>query len=338
MRTHLEVAGLSKVYGKRVAVDDVSFRVRAGEVVGFLGPNGAGKSTTLRMITGFLAPTAGRIQVDGVDAIAEPLEARARIGYMPEGVPLYPEMRVFEYLAYRAELKGIRGKKKVMAAVDRSLEQVATTDARERIIGQLSKGYRQRVGLADALLTDPPILILDEPTSGLDPNQIRGVRQLISSFAEDKTVFLSTHILPEVEAVCSRVIIIDRGKLVGEGAPGELRGARGQAAVRFVGRGAESAFEVALDGLEVVIDYDLETKKELVHGHVNLSEDDGAEALFVAFGEAGLVLRELRPVAASLEDVFTSLTSEEDDEQDSDVDDGDGEPRRTRRAGKEAEE
>ncbi len=331
----LEVEGLTKLYGSRVAVDDVSFRVGRGEVVGFLGPNGAGKSTTLRMITGFLAPTAGRIRVDGIDAIKSPLEARALIGYMPEGVPLYPEMRVFEYLRYRAELKGIRGKKGIAAAVDRSLDQAAVQDAETRIIGQLSKGYRQRVGLADALLTDPPLLILDEPTSGLDPNQIRSVRALVRGFAKDKTVFLSTHILPEVEAICSRVIIIDRGRMVGEGEPGTLR--RGESSVvTFVGLGAVDAFEDVLEGLEVVVDYELEPQGDLLHGHVRVTADTGAEAIFTAVAAAGLSLRELRPGGASLEDVFTSLTAEEDDdEEDQGTDEDDGEPSAAARGGEE---
>ena len=199
-------------------MNDVSFRVERGEIVGFLGPNGAGKTTTLRMLTGFLAPTSGEVHIDGIDAVKSSIEARARLGYMPEGVPLYREMRVFEYLRHRAALKGVDA---IADAVDRSLDLAGVTDARRRIIGQLSKGYRQRVGLAEALLADPPILILDEPTSGLDPNQVRQFRELVRRFARKKTVLLSTHILSEVEAVCDRVIIVREGEKVADLAPGD---------------------------------------------------------------------------------------------------------------------
>ncbi|HJL29012.1 MAG TPA: ABC transporter ATP-binding protein, partial [Polyangiaceae bacterium LLY-WYZ-15_(1-7)] len=245
----LAVEQLTKRYGSREAVRGISFSVEKGEIVGFLGPNGAGKSTTLRMITGFLAPTGGRIQVGEIDAVADPIGARRQIGYMPEGVPLYLEMRVHEYLRYRAELKGI-GRKAREEAVERSLGQAAVEDAADRIIGQLSKGYRQRVGLADALLADPPLLILDEPTSGLDPNQIRSIRALIRGFEGEKTVFLSTHILPEVEATCGRVVILNEGRIVGEGDPAQLRGRAAGGTVRFVGRGELGAFEAALAALE----------------------------------------------------------------------------------------
>jgi ABC-2 type transport system ATP-binding protein len=214
----IEVQGLTRRYGARLAVNEVSFRVEPGQIVGFLGPNGAGKTTTLRMLTGFLAPTRGEIRIDGIDALEQSMEARGRLGYMPEGVPLYREMRVFEYLRYRAALKGVA---QPTSAVDRALELASVADARRRIIGQLSKGYRQRVGLADALLADPSILILDEPTSGLDPNQVRQFRELIRSFAGNKTVLLSTHILSEVEAVCDRVLIIRGGEKVADLAPSE---------------------------------------------------------------------------------------------------------------------
>lgn len=214
----IEVQGLTRRYGARLAVNEVSFRVEPGQIVGFLGPNGAGKTTTLRMLTGFLAPTRGEIRIDGIDALEQSMEARGRLGYMPEGVPLYREMRVFEYLRYRAALKGVT---QPTSAVDRALELASVADARRRIIGQLSKGYRQRVGLADALLSDPSILILDEPTSGLDPNQVRQFRALIRSFAGKKTVLLSTHILSEVEAVCDRVIIIRGGEKVADLAPSD---------------------------------------------------------------------------------------------------------------------
>jgi ABC-2 type transport system ATP-binding protein len=214
----IEIEGLSRRYGDRWAVRDVSFQVAPGQIIGFLGPNGAGKTTTLRMLTGYLAPTAGTIRIDGLDALEHSIEARRRLGYMPEGVPLYREMRVYEYLRHRAALKGVG---QVSDAVDRSLELAGVSDARKRIIGQLSKGYRQRVGLAEALIADPPILVLDEPTSGLDPNQVRQFRELIRGIRGEKTVLLSTHIMSEVEAVCDRVIIIHQGQKVADLRPGD---------------------------------------------------------------------------------------------------------------------
>lgn len=304
----LEVERLTKRYGTREAVQGISFRVNEGEIVGFLGPNGAGKSTTLRMITGFLAPTAGSVRIAGVDAVADPILARERFGYMPEGVPLHTEMRVHEHLRFRAELKGIRGKKALDAAIERSLDQASVSDAVDRIIGQLSKGYRQRVGLADALLADPPLLILDEPTSGLDPNQMRSVRALIRSFEGKKTVFLSTHILPEVEATCGRVVILDEGRVVGEGDPAELRSRTSSGALRFVGRGTKDAFETALSGLGALV---LEPIGALVRGRVVVEGDEAAERVFRAVANAGLALRELVPESTSLEDVFASLTTED---------------------------
>ncbi len=209
----IEVDALSKRYGSRLAVNEVSFRVEQGEIVGFLGPNGAGKTTTLRMLTGYLAPTGGKIQIDGIDAVGNSIQARARLGYMPEGVPLYRDMRVYEYLRHRASLKRVP---EVGAAVDRTLELAGVADAKNRIVGQLSKGYRQRVALAEALIADPPLLVLDEPTSGLDPNQVRQFRELVRGFGGAKTVFLSTHILSEVQAVCDRVIIIREGRKVAD--------------------------------------------------------------------------------------------------------------------------
>lgn len=215
------VERLSKHYGARAAVRDVSFRINHREVVGFLGPNGAGKTTTLRMIAGYLGPTAGYVTVGGVDVLEQPLEARRKLGYMPEQCPLYPEMRVSEYLRFRAALKGVdRGKRR--SFVSRALELAQLTERAGSIIGHLSKGYKQRVGLADALLAQPAVLILDEPTSGLDPNQIRDVRQVIATLKQEHTVLLSTHILREVEATCDRVLVIHQGRLVADNTMTEL--------------------------------------------------------------------------------------------------------------------
>ena len=315
----LTVRHLTKRYGAHVALDDVSFEVGEGEVVGFLGPNGAGKSTTLRMITGYLAPTAGAIQVAGVDALKHPQRARQAFGYMPEGVPLHPELRVHEYLRYRAELKGVP-RRKIGEAIDRSLTQASVADAEDRIIRQLSKGYRQRVGLADALLSDPPLLILDEPTSGLDPNQIRFVRELIRGFSGNKTVFLSTHILPEVEATCDRVVIINKGKKVGEGEPRTLRARNRQDFfVRFAGAGELDRFRAAVAPLAGFGDLSLEQEGELVRGRIRAPEEAAVEVLFRAVADAGLALRELATEAEGLENIFAKLTTEEP-EVDADAD------------------
>jgi ABC-2 type transport system ATP-binding protein len=218
----IEVEGLTKWYGRRLALDGISFQVGRGEIVGFLGPNGAGKSTTLRILTGFLPATSGRARVGGHDVFAESLAVRASIGYMPENVPLYTEMRVQEYLAFRAGLKGLGGKDRG-AAVDRVVERCWLQERRRSLIGSLSKGFRQRVGLAEALISDPPVLILDEPTIGLDPSQIQETRRLIQSLGQKHTVLLSSHILPEVEKTCSHLVIIAEGRIVAEGSVEELR-------------------------------------------------------------------------------------------------------------------
>lgn len=213
----IEARGLSKRYGDVVAVDDVSFAIGKGEVVGFLGPNGAGKTTTMRMLTGFLPPTDGSAEIAGHDIFSEPLAARRAVGYLPETPPLYPEMSVVSYVAYVARIKDVpRARRR--AAVDRALERCGLTEVRGRVIGSLSKGFRQRVGLAQAIVHDPAVLILDEPTVGLDPLQIREIRNLISDLAApaqgdaQQAVILSTHILPEVEAICRRVILIHQGR------------------------------------------------------------------------------------------------------------------------------
>jgi ABC-2 type transport system ATP-binding protein len=212
----IEASGLSKRYGDLIAVDDVSFSVQPGEVVGFLGPNGAGKTTTMRILTGFLPPTDGRVVIDGHDIFSDPLAARRAIGYLPESPPIYPEMSVEGYLLYVSKLKDVPRRER-RSAVDRAVERCGLVEVRRRVIGALSKGFRQRVGLAQAIVHDPPVMILDEPTVGLDPIQIREIRALIGELAgvregKARTVILSTHILPEVEAICQRVIIMHRGR------------------------------------------------------------------------------------------------------------------------------
>ena len=218
----IEVQGLTRRYGEFTAVEDVSFSVGSGQIVGMLGPNGAGKTTTIRMITGFLPPTAGRVTLAGIDLEQKPVEARRQLGYLPENVALYTEMRVREYLAYRARLEGVRGRG-AAEAIDRAIELCLLSDVADQIIGTLSKGYRQRVGLATAILHGPEVLILDEPTVGLDPKQIIAIRDLIRDLGRERTLLLSTHILPEVELLCQKVMIIDRGRIIAQGTPESLR-------------------------------------------------------------------------------------------------------------------
>ena len=219
----IAVEHLTKYYGEYPAVRDVSFEVPRGHVVGFLGPNGAGKSTTMRILAGFLTATSGRASINGFDVFSDPIQARRRIGYMPESCPLYPELRVEEHLRFRAGLKGLGWGSTRRKRIDYVLERCWLKDVRRQLIGTLSKGYRQRVGLADALLADPPVLILDEPTAGLDPTQIRETRKLIRELGAQHTMLLSTHILSEVEMTCDTVIIIDKGQVAEHGTLADVR-------------------------------------------------------------------------------------------------------------------
>ncbi len=307
----ITIEGLSKSYdGTSFAVRDVSFRVQKGEIVGFLGPNGAGKSTTLRVAAGFLGATAGRITLAGHDLVTEPLKARATIGYMPETVPLYREMRVHEYLHYRAELKRVPRLER-RAAVDLAMGRCRVVEVADKLIGRLSKGYRQRVGLADALVARPPILILDEPTAGLDPNQIREVRSLVCELGREHAVLLSTHILSEVEATCDRALVISKGVLVAEGTIDGLRKLSRSSAMRITvgGTGDAAALLRAQPAVEKVSED--RPGSYLVTWRKDVENTDGAteEVARVLVG-AGFGLRELAPVKASLEQVFAELTAE----------------------------
>lgn len=219
----IEVKGLVKTYGPKRAVDGVSFSVKRGDILGFLGPNGAGKSTTMKMITGFLRPDAGTATVDGIDVTADPVAVKHKLGYLPESAPAYPEMTVEEFLRFIAEVRGFRTPDAKRAQVDRAIALTHLAPVRTQTIETLSKGFKQRVGFAQALLHDPPVLVLDEPTDGLDPNQKNEVRSLIKAMAAEKAVILSTHILEEVEAICTRVIIISRGKVVADETPAQLQ-------------------------------------------------------------------------------------------------------------------
>jgi len=222
MEWYIEADALSKAFGTLTAVDDLSFQVAPGEVLGFLGPNGAGKSTTMKMLTGFLAPDSGSARICGLDIARQPVAAKTRLGYLPEGAPLYPEMTPGSLLEFVAAIRGLRGETK-RHRIEEVAEQVQLKEVWRQPIDTLSKGFKRRVGLAQAILHDPDVLILDEPTDGLDPNQKHEVRQLVRQMAEKKAIIISTHILEEVDAICSRAMIIDRGRIVADGTPDELR-------------------------------------------------------------------------------------------------------------------
>ena len=308
----IKVSEVTKKYPGRVAVDNISFEVKRGEIVGFLGPNGAGKTTTMRLLTGYLPLTAGTIEVAGFDVSTHPQEVRRRIGYLPESCPLYPEMRVDEYLRFRAELKGVAPQAR-KSKINEVKERCGLTDVGGRIIGQLSKGYRQRVGLADSLVHDPDLLVLDEPTVGLDPYQIRQVRELITQLAERHTVLLSTHILPEVEAICERIMIIKEGRIVASDTEENLhRKLHASSIIRMEVRADKDA---VLDLVGNMNGMDVQNSSELGDGWVWVeveadSPDMRVELFNLAVAE-GWTMRELTEQQHSLEDTFVEITRRE---------------------------
>jgi ABC-2 type transport system ATP-binding protein len=309
------VENLTKRYGDRTAVNQVSFNVSKGEVIGFLGPNGAGKSTTMRMLTGFLSPTAGKIVIGGHDMAEDTLQAKQLLGYLPETPPLYTDMTVKDYLDFVGQLKGLSSAQRKQR-LDYVLEKCFLKDRTNQVIQQLSKGYKQRVGIAQALIHNPPVLILDEPTSGLDPAQIIQIRDLIKELAHDHTIILSTHILPEVQSTCSRVLIISSGKLVAEGPPEQLDAQlRGGMHVSLTVRGPVDA--VRRDLLEVpgVAGITAVAKAEfpgLAQIDVQTENDaDVREALANRVVSGGWGLVELKSVSLSLEEIFLKLTTQE---------------------------
>ena len=298
---------LTKSYGNFLAVDNISFEVPKGVIVGFLGPNGAGKTTTIRMLTCYMPPTSGTATVAGHDVFLDSLNVRRNIGYLPESTPLYTEMRIREYLDFKARLRGMprdERRKAIAHAADRTW----LTDRLDSIIGHLSKGYRQRVGIADALLHNPPVLVLDEPTVGLDPSQIREARRLISELAGDHTVLLSTHILQEVEMVCQRVIIVARGRIVAQGTPEELKNKAGSG-VRIEVRGPSDQVKSALSAISGVDNVNI-----LQSGIVSTLNIRGKnspemrEQLAAIISQRGWALREMRQEGASLEEFFVRIT------------------------------
>ncbi|MBU2549186.1 MAG: ABC transporter ATP-binding protein [Proteobacteria bacterium] len=304
----IEVQGVSKRFGTIQAVRDVSFRVEPGEALGFLGPNGAGKTTTMRLLTGFYPPTGGQVRVAGLDVFEHAQEVRRKIGYLPENVPLYGEMTVREYLDFVAEIKGLKRSAR-SRAVDRIMETCSITDMARRFIRKLSKGYRQRVGLAQALIGDPEILILDEPTIGLDPRQINEIRNLIRGFAGEKTLILSTHILPEVSMICQRVVIIDQGLVVAEGSPENLS-ARVTGANRLWLRvgGPDDEIRARLARLSGVVSV---VAGDDAGSFIVETESEVRPEMAQFICNAGWDLFEMTPRTASLEDVFLNLVTQE---------------------------
>jgi ABC-2 type transport system ATP-binding protein len=316
----IEVEHLTKLYDRTRAIDDVTFSVGEGEVLGFLGPNGAGKTTTMRAITGYIPPTDGRIRVGGFDVAEQPLEVRRRIGYLPENPPLYPEMTVRGYLRFIAEVKGVE-RAGVETEVGRVMDRVHVEEVGGRIIGRLSKGYKQRVGLAQALIGDPPVLILDEPTVGLDPRQIQEVRELIRDLSGGHTVILSTHILPEVEQTCSRVVIISRGRIVAVDSPRNLVAQlKGGDWTRIEVRGPREDILGRIRGLPGVTD--VRVGKEPAEGAgssvcglevESRGEADPRPQLARAVVEGGWDLLGMQSMTMSLEDIFLELTTSDEE-------------------------
>jgi ABC-2 type transport system ATP-binding protein len=313
----ITVKELTKRYARNTAVDHISFEIQKGQIVGFLGPNGAGKTTTMRMLTCFMPPTAGTATVAGFDVLEEPMEVKKRIGYLPETPPLYPEMRTGEYLEFVGRLKGL-SKTELGKRVDYVCERCSVADVREKLISKLSKGYRQRVGLAQAIIHNPDVLILDEPTAGLDPKQINETRDLIKSLAGDHTIILSTHILPEVEQTCEQVIIIAKGKVIATDSVSNLQNrARGVESVllEVAGRNGEVDPAVVQTRLEKITGVSKVHFKEKRQTR-NIFEIESVKDKLVrgdlarAVVEAGWDLNELRSSAMSLEEVFLQLTGD----------------------------
>ncbi|MGA0900902.1 MAG: ABC transporter ATP-binding protein [Luteolibacter sp.] len=306
----IEVSHLTKRYARHTAVKDISFEVKAGEIVGFLGPNGAGKTTTLRMLTGYLPPTSGTARISGHDIFRESLAARRKIGYMPENVPLYDDMRVKEYLKFRAQLKGLSGSHGRTRVGD-VIETCGLKSVRRKMIKTLSKGFRQRLGLADALVHDPELLILDEPTNGLDPNQIRHIRGLIRRLADSHTVLISTHILHEVEMICNRVIIIDGGVIKATDTPQNLTDQmRAAGRIELELKADLNTAQKALsnmDGVKKVVGQTMEEDWQQFTVWID-SGTDARERIANLASEKNWPLRSLFRHTAKLEDVFVELT------------------------------
>jgi ABC-2 type transport system ATP-binding protein len=310
----IQVENVTKKYGQRVAVDRLNFTVNRGEILGFLGPNGAGKSTTMNIITGYLSATEGSVKLDGHDILEEPQAVKKQIGYMPELPPLYPDMTVQDYLSFVCDIKGVARSRR-RENMDRSMDLLKITDVRKRLIKNLSKGYRQRVGIAQALIGTPPVLILDEPTIGLDPQQIIETRNLIRDLGREHTIILSSHILPEVQAVCSRVLIINRGKIVASDTPENLsRGMTGDNRLSIRVAGSEKEALALARGVPHVAKAESVGVRET--GTVDLvveakKDEDVRRDLFLAFARGNLPILMMKSMDLTLEEIFLTLISEE---------------------------
>jgi ABC-2 type transport system ATP-binding protein len=307
----IEVESLTKRYGRTTAVDGVSFRVERGEILGFLGPNGAGKTTTMRILTCYLPPTEGTARVAGYDVFSQPMEVKRRVGYLPETPPLYPDMSVREYLDFCSRIKGVPAKER-QARVGAAIEKCRVGDVRDKLIAKLSKGYRQRVGLAQAILHNPDVLILDEPTAGLDPKQIIETRELIRSLAGDHTVILSTHILPEVSMTCGRVVIINKGRVVAEDTPDNLtRRLKGAGTIRLEARGDADAVLDSVRGVPGVLAAHPRGGHDgavIIDVEAEAGRDVRAELAWAVVTK-GHALLGLQQMGMSLEEIFLHLTT-----------------------------
>jgi ABC-2 type transport system ATP-binding protein len=302
----IEVRNLTKYYPGITAVNNISFDIAKGDIVGFLGPNGAGKTTTMRILTTFIPPSSGKATIAGHDVVTDSLNVRKLIGYMPETVPLYTEMRVNEYLKFRSKIKGVPAKERT-ARLNEVIESCRLKDVERTIIGHLSKGYRQRVGLAEAIINNPSILILDEPTIGLDPVQIRQTRSLIKELGRDRTIIISTHILPEVEMICNRVIIIAQGKIVAMDTTGQ---GKQQKEIRLELKGPGPAIKQVLEKISGVKEI-LWQEKDNVNLFRITSDEDLRETIAREMMQYNWIIRELKLVQVSLEDLFIKVTARE---------------------------
>lgn len=314
----IEVTNLVKDYGNHHAVKGISFTVEEGQIVGLLGPNGAGKSTTMNIMTGYISATSGNVKIGEYDMLEQPLKAKKLIGYLPEMPPLYEEMTVSEYLDFVCSLKGIRKKKERKEAVAEVEEAVRITDVKGRLIKNLSKGYKQRVGLAQALIGNPPLLILDEPTVGLDPNQIIEIRSLIKKLGEKHTIILSSHILSEVNAICDYVLIIDQGHLVAEDTPEHLaEHFADKNRILLSVKGEKDRIEEALEESEYIASYEVTGENEGVLDVTaeTTGKEDIRDALFFEFADKKLPIVKMEMETLSLEDVFLKLTGKEGEEE-----------------------
>ncbi len=314
----IEVKNLTKKYGSHTAVDDISFTVQKGQIYGFLGPNGAGKSTTMNMLTGYLSSNSGTITIDGIDILKDPKKAKKNIGYLPEIPPVYPDMTIKEYLDFAGQLKGL-SKKERAEGVAYVMEKTNITDMQNRLIKNLSKGYRQRAGLAQAILGNPDVIILDEPTVGLDPGQIIEIRQLLKELRDDHTIILSSHILQEISAVCDHIMIISKGKLVASDTTENISNSiKGVVSIRLLVKGEEEKAKETVSNIEGVESVDAKEGSE--EGTVELEirypgELDLREDVFKAFASSGLSILGMESRSRSLEDIYLMLTEDGADDK-----------------------